>query len=269
MKYYDHIVKRRHSCRNFDMNRDIEPEKITEVLAYYNNEESVLVEGIKTDLNFYSGDIYEDLGTCVGYNGFCIKSPGYMVLFSEVKEHYIENAGFISQGITLKLTELGMAACWQTINDMDVLNRVLRAPEDMVAACVISFGYRNPADAEMIAPKKSYTDIAFSKKFGRKLDTEYLYRELEDSLRAVAHAQSFANSQPYCLILDDEFVSLVGLPEPDTNESNRMLNYGIVMFNFYAVMSSVRVNAPKWSFEPIDHDLGLPVGAIYIAKCRI
>ena len=64
-------------------------------------------------------------------------------------------------------------------------------------------------------------------------------------------------------------ISLIGLPDDMTSESDACLNYGIVMFNFYAVMDSVRTNAAKWSFEPAGRDLDLPDGCTYIAKCRI
>ena len=55
-----------------------------------------------------------------------------------------------------------------------------------------------------------------------------------------------------------------------TSEADRLLNYGIVMFNFYAVMSAIRPSAPRWSFEPVtDRDLGLPEGVTYVAKCGL
>ena len=55
-----------------------------------------------------------------------------------------------------------------------------------------------------------------------------------------------------------------------TSEADRLLNYGIVMFNFYAVMWAIRPSAPRWSFEPVtDRDLGLPEGVTYVAKCGL
>ena len=55
-----------------------------------------------------------------------------------------------------------------------------------------------------------------------------------------------------------------------TSEADRLLNYGIVMFNFYAVMWAVRPDTPRWSFEPVtDRDLGLPADVTYVAKCKL
>lgn len=54
-----------------------------------------------------------------------------------------------------------------------------------------------------------------------------------------------------------------------TGAIDKYLNYGIAMFNFYAVMESVRKNAPMWSFAVPDRELKLPDNAQFIAKCNI
>ena len=107
-------------------------------------------------------------------------------------------------------------------------------------------------------------------RFGQDIDTDLWYNELEDGLRAIAHAQSFQNLQPYKIIVDNDQISLIGLPDDMTSEADRLLNYGIVMFNFYAVMWAIRPSAPRWSFEPVtDRDLGLPADVTYVAKCGL
>ena len=109
IKYYDEIVKRRESCRNFIMN-DVEQIKIDALYEYY-NQETLLVPEIATELKTYSYATLEKTEGSVGYNGFLIKAPNYLVIFSEEKDHYLENAGFIAQGLTLKMTQLDLAAC--------------------------------------------------------------------------------------------------------------------------------------------------------------
>ena len=204
------------------------------------------------------------------YNGFCIKAPAYMVIYSDVADHYLENAGYIAQGLTLKMTELGLAACWQTINDADEAKKALGEDTDKVVACVVAFGYRDPDNNEKKAPKKSLDEMTDGYRFGQDIDTDLWYNELEDGLRAIAHAQSFQNLQPYKIIVDNDQISLIGLPDDMTSEADRLLNYGIVMFNFYAVMWAIRPTAPRWSFEPVtDRDLGLPADVTYVAKCGL
>ena len=265
MEYYEQIVKNRNSCRLF-ADKKVDDDVLDEIRAYYEDEESDLVDGIKTELKFYFGTVYDALKKSVGYNGYCIKAPAYMLLFSDEADHFLENAGYIAQGITLKMTELGLAACWMTINDAAATKAALDIDTDKTLACVVAFGYRSPDNDEKKAPKKSLDEITDGKKFGQDADTDFFYHDLEDGLRAIAHAQSFANKQPYKVIVDDDIISLVGLEDAETNEYDTHLNYGIVMFNFYAVMSAVRPNAAKWSFEAPDRDLGLPA---YVAKCRI
>lgn len=285
IKYYDEIVKRRESCRNFIMN-DVEQIKIDALYEYYNHE-TLLVPEIATELKTYSYATLEKTEGSVGYNGFLIKAPNYLVIFSEEKDHYLENAGFIAQGLTLKMTQLDLAACWLTINDADIAKKTIDEDSDKTIAAIIAFGYRNkdvtetrldiksPSNVKMIesgtkaAPKISLDDLVSYKVYGQPLESEKLYAELESSLLAASKAQSFLNRQPYRLILDDSYVYLIGLEDEITDGSDMYLNYGILMFNFYAVMDSIRANAPLWTFETPDEELKLPEGGTYIAKCRI
>ena len=193
-----------------------------------------------------------------------------MVVFSDVADHYLENAGYIAQGLTLKMTELGLSACWQTINDADAAKNALEADTDKVVACVVAFGYRDPDNDEKAVNKKSLDDMTDGFAYGQDIDTNLWPGFLEDALRAICHSQSFQNLQPYKIIVDYDQISLIGLPDDMTSEADRLLNYGIVMFNFYAVMWSIRPTTPKWSFEPVtDRDLKLPAEVTYVAKCKI
>lgn len=285
IQYYDEIVKRRESCRNFQ-EQDVEQAKIDEIEKYY-SDTAVLVDNICTDMKIYDADVAEVLGQTVGYNGFLIKAPMYIALFSDEADHYLENAGFISQGLILKLTQLDLAACWLTINDADAATKALGYSGDKKLASFIAFGYRKPSDEETrldikspsnvkmiksgtkIAPKISLEDMVSYMKLGTPYESEKLYSELESALRAVSHSQSFFNRQPYRIILTDSKAYLVGLNDELTNEIDTHLNYGIAMFNFYAVMESIRANAPKWSFEAPDEDIKLPSDVKYIAKCGL
>lgn len=268
MQYYETIVKKRNSCRGFS-DKKVDDDALVAIREYYEDEESVLVEGIDTELKFYFGNVYDALSKSVGYNGICIKAPAYMVLYSDKADHFLENAGYIAQGITLKITELGLSACWMTINDAAATKAALNEDNGMEVACVIAFGYRAADNEEKKAPKLSIDELCLGPDWKTEVDTDLFYHELEDCLRACAHAQSFQNLQPYRMLVDSDRVSLVGIPSEMTNEYDTHLNYGIVMFNFYAVMWAVRPSAPKWSFEPSGKDLKLPDDVTYIASCRI
>jgi nitroreductase len=268
MKYYEEIVKNRNSCRKF-ADVKIGDDVLEKIREYYDDEESVLVEGINTELKFYFGNVFDALSKSVGYNGICIKAPVYMVLYSDKADHFLENAGYIAQGITLKMTELGLAACWMTINDASATKAALGEDTDKEVACVVAFGYRAADNDEKKAPKMSLDELCLGKTFKEEVDTDMFYNELEDCLRACAHAQSFQNLQPYRMLVDYDRVTLVGLPSEMTNQYDRYLNFGIVMFNFYAVMWAVRPSAPKWTFEKPDRDLKLPEDVEFVAWCRV
>ncbi len=269
MKYYEDIVMKRHSCRGF-ADKKVDDDVLNELLTYYEDEESDLVDEIETELRFYVGTVWDELKKSVGYNGFCIKAPAYMVIFSDVADHYLENAGYIAQGLTLKLTELGLAACWQTINDADEAKKALEADTDKAVACVVAFGYRDPDNDEKAVDKKSLDEMTDGFKYGQDIDTDHWAGSIEDALRAVCHSQSFQNLQPYKIIVDYDQISLIGLPDDMTSDADRLLNYGIVMFNFYSVLWAVRPTTPRWSFEPVtDRDLKLPKDVTYVAKCKI
>ncbi|MBQ6388539.1 MAG: nitroreductase family protein [Mogibacterium sp.] len=269
MEYFEQIVKNRHSCRGF-ADKKVSDKVLNELILYYEDEESDLVDEISTELKFYVGTVWNELRKSVGYNGFCIKAPAYMVIFSEVADHYIENAGYIAQGLTLKMTELGLAACWLTINDAEAAKAALGADTDKEVACVVAFGYRDPANKEKAVDKKNVDEMTDGFRYGQDIPVDLFYRELEDALRAVARAQSFQNKQPYKIIVDYDQISLIGLPDDETSDRDRLLNYGIVMFNFYSVMWSVRPTTPRWSFDPVtDRDLKLPASVTYVAKCGL
>lgn len=285
IKYYDEIIKRRQSCRSF-ADKAVGSEVLEEMKAYYEGCPRLLPE-VATELCFFEWGAAENLGTSIGYNGFIIKAPMYFAVFSEDADHYVENAGFLAQGLTLKLTQLGLDACWLTINDETEARKALDCGERLKLAAIVAFGYKSaekkearldivsPSNVKLVksenkvAPKISLDDLLFAGVYGEKLNRERLYTELEDSLLAVSAAQSFFNRQPYRIIVDDDLVSLIGIPDEMTNDSDRYLNYGIAMFNFYAVMDALRANAPMWSFEETGRDLKLPAGCLYVAKCRI
>ena len=54
MKYYEQIVRNRNSCRQF-ADRKVDNKVLNELLTYYEDEESVLVDSIETELRFYVG----------------------------------------------------------------------------------------------------------------------------------------------------------------------------------------------------------------------
>lgn len=283
-KTYNLLMKRQ-SCRDFS-DQEIDQKTRSALKGVYDNA-AKLDDSIQTELHFLDGSDADGLGESVGYNGFRIPAPFYMVLLTEDKPHALENAGFIGQQLTLALTEMGLAACWQTINDADAASAAVHAGAGLKAGAVIAFGYRNkakkglrldiksPSSVKTVkpegrtAPKVALEDFVFDTTYGNKADIEQIYPQLLDGLQAMALAQSFFNRAPYRVITDGSALALIGLKDELTNDSDMGLNFGITMYDFYAVNGEGRADAPNWTFEAPAADLKLPEDAYFVAKYKL
>lgn len=290
LRYYDLIIQRE-SCRDFT-DEEIEEEKLQQISDDLSQCDP-LDDSIATEFHIIDSAEAEKLKDTVGYNGFMIRAPKYALLFSEEKDHYLENAAFIMQALTLKMTSLGLAACWLTINDAEKAVSQLGIDTDKTLAVVVGFGYRNkekkstrldiksPSDVKVnknskrTAPKIALGEFVFENRFGEEAPLDLLsrqYPQLNDALICMSVAQSFFNRQPYRVILTRNSVCLIGLDDEMTGEADRHLNYGIEMFNFYAVNERTRGEGDslkKWTFEAPAEDLQLPENAHFIAQCRL
>ncbi len=290
LNYYDLIMKRE-SCRAFT-DEDVEETELQQIKDSVSKCDA-LDDNIATEFHIIDHEEAAKFESTVGYNGFMIHSPQYALLFSEKKDHYLENAAFIMQALTLKLTTLGLAACWLTINDADKAKAQIGISTDKTLAVVVGFGYRNkdkkgtrldiksPSDVKVnktatrAASKISLDEFVFDGTFGNKAEIDLVapqYPQLNDALLCMSVAQSFFNRQPYRVILTKNAVCLIGLDDEMTGEADTHLNYGIEMFNFYAVNERTRGEGDalkKWSFEAPEEDLQLPENAHFIAQCRL
>lgn len=284
VKYYEEIVSKRHSVREYQ-DKPVSEEILSKISSYLKD-----IDGITdadTEVVIVDGSKYHGMINAAGYNGFLVEAPKYILILSDESKHYLENAGYIGQGITLKITELGLDTCWMTIVNPDALKQAIGIDSKKVPTALIAFGYgkekeaekrldiMNPSHVKMVeteskaAPKIDLSEFIFDKVYGRAIDESKLYTGLLDALLAASRSQSFFNRQPYRIIVDDAEVALIGLKDELTGDIDAHLNYGICMFDFYAVLSATRKDAPKWTFEKWKKDLKLPKNAEFVAKCRI
>lgn len=284
VKYYEDIVSKRHSVREYE-DKQVSEEIITEINSY--TKSIVGLTDADTEIMIIDGSKYHGMINAAGYNGFLVKAPKYILILSDESKHYLENAGYIGQDITLKITGLGLDTCWMTIVNPDALKKAIGIDNNKIPAALIAFGYgkeqeiekrldiKNPSHVKMVeteskaAPKIDLSEFIFDKVYGRAIDESKLYTGLIDALLAASRSQSFFNRQPYRIIVDDAEVALIGLNDELTGDVDAHLNYGICMFDFYAVLSATRRDAPKWTFEKWNGDLKLPKNAEFVAKCRI
>lgn len=284
VKYYEEIVSKRHSVREYE-DKPVSNEILSDIEEYFKGMNGIV--DVDAEMVLIDGSKYHSMINAAGYNGFLVKAPKYILILSDEKKHYLENAGYLGQGITLKITELGLDTCWMTIVNPDALKSAVGIEGSKIPAALIAFGYgkeveaekrldiKNPSHVKMVeteskaAPKIDLSEFIFDKVYGRAIDKSKLYTGLEDALLAASRSQSFFNRQPYRIIVDDAEIALIGLQDELTGDVDAHLNYGICMFDFYAVLSATRKDAPKWTFERWNGKLKLPENAKYVAKCRI
>lgn len=275
------LATNRRSNREF-AKREISADKIQELKDHFASCPR-LVPDINVEMLILGEDAAEKLNACVGYHRFLIKAFHYIVLLSDVDEHYIENAGYIGEELVLKLTEMGIESCWETIADEPLLKKRLNLAGDKAVAAVIACGYeeaglfarlgiKSPAEiflkkkAGAPVPKKTIPQMFYDDEWGKAetisaLDSD---EDLYKACAAVCHAPSFLNLQPCRLIHDGDKIVLVDVLDEMTNATDAKLNAGIIMMHFEGVVSRQSSGFKGWKLEALDKDYKLPEGAYIV-----
>ncbi|MBP2045364.1 nitroreductase family protein [Methanobacterium aggregans] len=102
--FYDTIFKRK-SIRNYDQN-PLDEENISSIQEYMDNL-TPLFPDIETELKIVSGDEIK--------TRMMKRAPHYIAVFSENKEGYLTNIGYMLQQMDLFLSDNGIGCCWQGI----------------------------------------------------------------------------------------------------------------------------------------------------------
>lgn len=248
-----------------------------------------LVADIKTELLVVCEHTEEYFKDSVGYQGKSFDAPCYLILLSEVKTAYMENAGYISESILLKVISMGMDSCWLTVNDGEAIRKAKQLDTDMQVVSVIAMGYgikeksllrshiKTPSDVEFtereghVAPKIALSELLYEGKWGEKADLSV--NRIDSSLRnaflAASFAPSFLNRQSYRFILDGGTVVLVKIMDSLTGEADAKLNCGAVMYNFAIVLSQYRPLEIHWIVEQPKKAYVLPTNCEAVGYCHI
>ncbi len=105
-KLYTQITKRK-STRNYDVSRNRylnEHLDLSEINEFIKNLKP-LDDSIKVDFKIVSGKVVN--------KHFMKEAPFYVAAFSEKKEHYLENIGFMLEQLDLYFSLRGIGSCWQ------------------------------------------------------------------------------------------------------------------------------------------------------------
>ena len=288
MNYFE-IIDNRKSIRDFKED-PVENKKAIPLLEYY-SKARCLNPSIRTEATIAIGENAAKLKGRVGYQGISFNAPAYFILFSEKKEGYLENAGYLTEDMILTLTDAGLDSCWLTVTDekflIDNFKKDICLDGDYTAVSVIAFGYGveepdktylhivTPSEITVtereghLAPKISLEEMVFEKNWSvpADLSEDYVDEGLLNAFYAVSYAPSFLNRQPTRLIYDQDTgkVLLVRLPDPIITANDARLGSGAAMLNFALALSDRRPKEEKWTPGKPETAYKIPEGAEIIA----
>ena len=179
---YETIFKRK-SIRNYDLT-PLDQNTLIKISEFMDNL-TPLDSDIKVELKIISPD---DVKRRV-----MKKAPHYIAVFSESKEGYLTNVGFMLQQMDLYLSASGIGSCWQGIPKPT--KEVLQG-SDLEFIILIAFGkpaeslHRNNLSEFKRKPLNEISDI----------------KNMDKLLEAARFAPSAGNSQPWFFTVDKNMI---------------------------------------------------------------
>ncbi len=261
---YSEKIEKRESVRTFE-EKEVSEKKIAEIKAYF-DEAMRLDPSIDVELQVFTGNAKNRLEGAAGYKGYALMAPAYLVILSEEKPHYLENAGYICEDMILKLVEMGLDNCWLSTGDAAATKRALLIESDKTVAALVAFGYgkregdiridiKTPSNVVTearkghAAEKIAESELVYQDKWKQPVNWESgaVYKQLDEALYAASLAPSYLNIQPYRFVLRENYVLLVLDEKAAIEEKEAMLDLGAVMLNFAAVYQE-KTHHGSWEF---------------------
>lgn len=179
--YYSTIFKRK-SIRNYDLT-PLDENTLVGISKHLDNLEPIY-DNIKTEMKIISSDEVE-----TGMK----KAPHYISVFSQIKDGYLINVGFMLQQMDLFLSGNDLGSCWQgsPIPKKEVLEN-----SDLEFIILIAFGKPNePLHRSSVSEfkRKPLKDISSIK-------------GVDEVLEAVRLAPSAGNSQPWFFTGNEDII---------------------------------------------------------------
>ncbi|MBM7614992.1 nitroreductase family protein [Alkaliphilus hydrothermalis] len=252
---YRWLIENRISVRDF---RDIHVDK-SKMIQLINYSEGIkgLLEDIKVDFIFVSdGKIKRNLlKGKVGYKGHIVEAPHYIVMTSEEKPQYLQNASYMMEELLLKANELDLGTCWLTVEDEEGLRKDLELTNAGKIVAMAALGYpkgRVPFTPKSTSTRISLYEFVYHEKWGEEpKENELESRGLMNILYHIRMAPSWKNQQPWRLIIDGEKLILVVGGE-EIPQKSLLLDSGIMMLYLERIFNEAGIRV-RW--ELYDDDL--------------
>jgi len=268
-----------------DFRKKLVPEKALGQIMDYFNECKRLIPDIDVELRIYNKEAQNALNAISGYRGFMIGAPCYLVLLSEQKDYFNENAGFIGEDLVLKATELGLDSCWVTYGSHNEAKNALDIESDKLIAGLIAIGYEKHKFINRVIDIKSMSDVEIDELDKNRLprisidefvhipewdgkETLDIENVLSDVMESARRAPTYLNMQPYRFIIDGEYIVLVAKQDPEISEGNLKLGAGILMLHVSGVAAQLMKDI-QWIFGENGKDYHLPSDYAVLAYFKL
>ena len=224
------MIYHRKSCRSF-LGKPLEPEMIEKVLSF---EPTVLYPEIKVRMDIVSRDKVK-----------CIcpwTTPQVITIYSEEKEGYQENIGFLFQQMDLYLQTLGLGVCWLGMGKLNP--KTTTEVEGMKFVIMLAFG--QPKGDQLRHDLKGF----------KRKPMEQITDKPDPRLEPARLAPSAVNSQPWYFTHDGDTIHVY------RSKKGSPLDAGIALAHLYVA------NKESFRFFKEEHMTDLP-GYGYIGSCNI
>lgn len=195
-------IYRRKSIRKY-LDNKLSTEQLEEIKAICRSEERLYKE---IDLNIMvlaDGEKIQSMMSGLIGNFTKAAAPHYLIITSEQKNGYLENAGYTVEKIILQLTSMGIATCWLGGNVKEnKLKDAMGIPENHKFIVMVAFGY--PMDEKNLyrkdpkeAKRKEISEFARGSEGG---SYDVIWHE---PLEAIRMSPSAVNTQPWRFVTED------------------------------------------------------------------
>lgn len=219
-----------------------------------------------------NSEAFLTLDGIAGYQGNMIDAPHYIVILSEKKGHYIENAAYIGESMILKALEIGIASCWISFHSSVKERLNLLSDKEVVALIALGYDANAPKKGTAVSfadYKLGIDEIVYIDKWGNGADASILEeRGLLEAFMFSKLAPSTLNKQSWRFLLTSGKVILAMKKEKNVSDYEQKIDAGIIMLFFQLMVSSTLFDL-KWNLEqPVDF-LQIPKEFEIIAYCML
>lgn len=219
-----------------------------------------------------NSDAFLALDGIAGYQGNMIDAPHYILILSEKKEHYIENAAYIGESMILKALDMGIASCWITFRSDIKKHLNLLSDKEVVALIALGYDANAPKKGTAVSLadyKLGLDEIVYIDKWGNGADASVLEeRGLLEAFMFSKLAPSTLNKQSWRFLLTSGKVILAMKKEENISDYEQKIDAGIIMLFFQLIVSGTLFDL-RWNLgEPVDF-LQIPKEFEIVGYCML